>query len=181
MATPFFQQHIVDGPAGQVNCRGLPSQHPGGGEGIQSSACRRGNYLRNAGRARDRNVLAGRRDRRSRHHVGIEISGFRSVDCRVHCEYFAQPHLRDRIEQAGVNLQALCVDNLRVLRNVDVRSDRRYFPVANDQRSIFDGGSGQRKNFGVHQCIGFGSLRSGLRERGKQRHGSREHRASAYP
>jgi len=85
---------------------------------------------------------------------GVERSGFRRIDRGADRADFAQTHLRDRIEQAGIDLQALAVDHLRARGDFDGGSDIGDFAVLDHNRAIVDAGAGESEDFGVGDGVG---------------------------
>ena len=104
-------------------------------------------------------MFAGGRDSRRRDHVRVVGARFGGIDGGVYRGNFAEAHLRDGIEEAGINLQALGVDDLRACGNFHVCADGGDFAVANDQRAILDGRAGQREDFCVRESDGGRRLR----------------------
>ena len=118
-----------------------------------------GENLGDSCRASDGNMFAGGQDGGGGHDVGIVVAGFRGIHGGADGGNFAQAHLRDGIKQSGINLQTFGVDDLRVLRNVDLRADGGDFAVANDQGAVFDGRSREGEYFCVDDGVGLWSLR----------------------
>ena len=152
----FFEQHVIDGPAGEADGRGLSAEKAGGALRIEAAAGRHSKHFGDACRASDGNVLAGGKDGFGGNSIGVEGAGFAGVDRGADGGNFAESHLGDGIEQAWIDLQAFGVDDLRSGGNLGVGTDGRDFAVANDHRTVIDWRAGQREDFGVSDGIGCG-------------------------
>ena len=152
----LLEEHVVDGPAGQMDRGGLATQDAGAALGVHTAAGRHGEHFRDARGARNRNMLARGQHGFGGDDVGIERSRFRRIDGGVDRADFAQAHLRDGIEQAGIDLQALAVDHLGAYGDFDGGSDIGDFAVLNHDRAIVDRGSGESENLRMGDGVGGG-------------------------
>lgn len=155
-----FDLHVVHSPASQAEGGGLAAEDRAAARRIKAPASWDGEDFGDAGGARNRNVFAGRRNGGSGNDVRIEVAGFRRIDCCTYGADFAQAHLRNGIKQAGINLQAFAVNDLRAGGNFNAGADGGNFSVLDDQSAIINRGAGQCENFGVRNSVGGGGLRS---------------------
>ncbi len=117
--------------------------------GVQTAARRHGEHFGDARGACNGNMFAGREDGFRGYDIRIERSGFRGIDRGADRADLAQTHLRDGIEQAGIDLQALAVDHLGACGGFDGGSDIGDFAVLNHDGAIVDRGTREGKDFRV--------------------------------
>src|SRR4030095_6428784 len=104
-------------------------------------------------------MFSGRRNGGGGYYVGIEVAGFGRVHGGADGADFTEAHLRDGIEKAWVDLEALAIDHLCAGGNLDARAHGGDFAVFDDKRAIVDRGPREREDFRVSDGIS----RSGLR------------------
>src|SRR5690242_4297103 len=121
-----------------MNRGGLATQGSATAPGVKAAAARNRQDFRDSGSARDGNVLARRGNRGSGHDVRVVIPCLRCIYGRTDRADLAQAHLRNRIKQAGINLQAFGVNHLSACGDFHAGADGSNLAVTNDQRAVFD-------------------------------------------
>ena len=94
-------------------------------------------------------MLARWGDGRCGDNVRVVVSRFCGIDGRVDGADFAQTHLGNRIEQAGIHLQPFRVNHLGAARHLHGRSHRPNLAVADDQGSVFNRRAREREDLCV--------------------------------
>src|SRR5260370_39359160 len=133
--------------------------------GIKTAAARNGKNFRDARGARDRNMVARRKHGRGRNHVGIVIPRFRRIDGSADRADLPDPHLSNRVEDSGADLQTLGINDLGAHGDVPTCANRCDFPVTDNERAVFDGVPGKREDFRMSDRIGGWWLRLSSRVR----------------
>ena len=110
------------------------------------SALRHGKRGENAVAASDRNQFAVRINARKAADIRIDRARFRDIHRRAHRADFDQTQDGMGVDQPGINMFARRVDDLRTLRNRDLRADRGNLPVIKNDRSRRDVGPADRMN-----------------------------------
>ena len=113
-----------------MNGGGLTAEEIRWRRGIEAAAGGHGENFGDACGARDGNVFAGGQERRRRRPTsGLKTPVSVVSTVALTAEISLQAHLRDGIEEAGVDLQAFAVDDLRARGDVDVGADSGDFAV----------------------------------------------------
>src|SRR5260370_26306765 len=110
-------------------------------------------------------MFARRKHGRGRTHVGIVISRFGRIDGSADRPDLPDPHLSNRVEDSGVDLQTFGINHLGLGGNVQTGANRCDFSVTKDERAVFDGVPGKREDFRMSDCIGGWWLRLSSRVR----------------
>ena len=76
----LFNEHIVDGPTGEVDCGSLTAEDVGGAAGIEAAAGGDGENFGDASGAGDGNMLAGRQNGIGGDRIRIESAGLGGID-----------------------------------------------------------------------------------------------------
>ncbi len=76
----LFNEHVVDGPTGEVDRGSLAAEDIGGTAGIEAAAGRDGENFSDASGAGDGNMLAGRQDGVGGDSIRVESAGLGGID-----------------------------------------------------------------------------------------------------
>ncbi len=136
-----------------MNCGSPAAQSSPAAAKIEAAASGNRKDFGDAGSARDGNVFARGGNRGCSDNVRVIASRFRGVDGGIDGADFAQAHLRNGIEEAGIDLQSFRVNYLSARGNFHGGANCGDLAVTDHQRSIFDRRAREREDLCVRNRV----------------------------